>query len=44
MVNLNIAIPEETHKRLKLRALEEDKTLKDLVIQLLEEVVQNEKT
>lgn len=35
MVNINIEIPEELHKRLKLAAVMEEKTIKDLVIDLL---------
>ncbi len=35
MVNLNIDLPDETHKSLKFQAIKEDKTLKDLIIQRL---------
>jgi hypothetical protein len=34
--NINIELPENLHKELKLKALENDKTLKDLVIELLD--------
>jgi predicted HicB family RNase H-like nuclease len=37
MVNLNIKIPDELHKEIKLRAVMEDISLKDYVIKLLEE-------
>lgn len=33
--NINIEIPEEIHRELKLRAIEADKTLKDFVIEIL---------
>ncbi len=34
---LHIEIPEELHRRLKLRAVKQDTSLKDLVVDLLEE-------
>lgn len=33
--NINIELPEGLHKELKLRAIEKDKTLKNLVIDIL---------
>jgi hypothetical protein len=33
--NINIELPENIHRELKFRALENDKTLKDLVIEIL---------
>ena len=42
MVNLNIALPDELHKNLKLRALQENTTLKDLIVKLLEDWVKHE--
>lgn len=33
--NINIEIPEDIHKKLKIKALKEDKTLKELVIEIL---------
>jgi hypothetical protein len=36
MANLNIEIPDELHKRLKLSALRGDATLKEHVIAILE--------
>jgi predicted HicB family RNase H-like nuclease len=36
MVNINIEIPEELHKKLKLKALMQDLTLKELLISTLE--------
>lgn len=43
MANINITLPEELHMRLKIRAVEESKTLKELVIELLTITVKNEK-
>lgn len=36
MPNINMELPEELHKQLKLKALMEDKALKDFFIELLE--------
>jgi hypothetical protein len=36
-VNINIAIPEELHKKLKLAAIINNLTLKDFIIKSLEE-------
>ncbi len=36
-VNINIAIPEELHKKLKLAAIINNLTLKDFIIRCLEE-------
>jgi hypothetical protein len=33
--NINIELPDKLHKDLKLKALENDKTLKELVIEIL---------
>jgi predicted HicB family RNase H-like nuclease len=33
--NINIELPENLHRELKLRAIENNKTLKDLVIDIL---------
>lgn len=44
MVNLNITIPEELHRQLKLKAVKENTTLKELVVRLLEKGVKDEKT
>ena len=35
MANLNIIIPEELHKKLKLQAIKEDRTLKEEIIRRL---------
>ena len=35
MVNVNIEVPDDLHKRLKLTAAEEETTLKELFTQLL---------
>lgn len=32
MVNLNIELPDEVHKSLKVQAINEDKTLKELIV------------
>ena len=37
MPNINIAIPEDVHKRLKLKAVQKDSTLKAYIIKALEE-------
>ena len=44
MVNLNILLPDGLHQKLKLKAVKENKTLKELVVELLEDAVKNEKT
>lgn len=43
MANINITIPEELHRHLKILAIEENKTLKSLVIELLTATVKHEK-
>lgn len=35
MVNINIHIPDDLHKKLKLEAVKQDSTLKDLIIKAL---------
>jgi len=42
VVNLNITLPDELHKSLKIKALQKDTTLKDLIVELLEEWVKHE--
>lgn len=37
MVNVNIEIPDELHKRLKLTAVIDETTIKQLVIDILKE-------
>ena len=37
MVNINIEIPEELHKKLKFSCALKDQTLKDHIIRILEE-------
>jgi predicted HicB family RNase H-like nuclease len=39
MPNINIIIPDEVHKQLRLAAVKKDTTLKELIIKLLEESV-----
>jgi len=36
MVNVNIEIPDDLHKQLKLTAVLEDTTIKDLVTEILD--------
>jgi hypothetical protein len=33
--NINIELPETLHRELKIKAIESDKTLKDVVIEIL---------
>jgi hypothetical protein len=33
--NINVEIPENIHKQLKMKAIEKDMTLKDFVIEIL---------
>lgn len=37
MVNINIKISDELHKKLKLESVKNDTTLKDFIIKILEE-------
>jgi hypothetical protein len=37
MANINLPIPEDMHKQLKLQAIKENITLKDYIIQILDE-------
>jgi predicted HicB family RNase H-like nuclease len=41
MVNLNITLPDELHKQLKVQAALEGRPLKELVIKALEESVKD---
>jgi len=43
MVNINIEIPEETHKKAKLRSVMENITLKEFIIIAIEEKIKNKK-
>ena len=43
MVNVNVAISDELHKKIKLKALLEDKTLKDFILDALREEVEDKK-
>ena len=38
---IRYSIPDALHKALKLRAVEEEKTLKDLIIEFLEKGIEN---
>lgn len=42
MTNINISIPDDLHKQLKVAAAMEDKSLKDVVIETLEDYMHNE--
>jgi hypothetical protein len=37
MVNINIKIPEDLHKKIKMKAVEKDMTIRDLIIKILED-------
>jgi hypothetical protein len=37
LVNLNIDLPDEVHKSLRLKAVKEDRTLKELIVSRLAE-------
>ena len=37
MTNINIEIPEDLHKKIKIEAVKKDSTIKDLIIKTLEE-------
>lgn len=41
MVNINIEIPDDIHKKAKLNSVIEDVTLKDFIIKALEEKLKN---
>jgi len=36
MTNINIIIPDDLHKKIKLQAVKEDKSIKEFIIQALE--------
>jgi hypothetical protein len=39
MVNINIAVPDDLHKKLRVEAAVKDTTLKDLIIAVLDEQI-----
>jgi len=41
MANINIKLPEEVHKQLKIEAINQDMTLKDYVIKKLKDTPKN---
>jgi len=43
MTNINIEIPDDLHKQLKIQATMKDHTLKDYLIDILEQKTKNEK-
>jgi predicted HicB family RNase H-like nuclease len=43
MTNINISIPEQLHKKMKLNAIKADITLKDYIIKKLEEKSRKQK-
>jgi hypothetical protein len=42
MSNVNIKIPDVLHKKIKMKALETDKTLKEYIINLMEKEIGRE--
>jgi hypothetical protein len=36
MVNINIQLPDELHKKIKLNAVKEDTSIKELIIRILD--------
>jgi hypothetical protein len=40
LVNLNIDIPDEVHKSLRIRAIKEDRTLKEVIVSRLAEEIE----
>ena len=43
MVNINIEIPSETHKKIKILSAMQGIPIKELIVKALEESVENEK-
>ena len=41
MTNINIQIPDELHKKIKLNAVKKDISIKDYIIKTLEEELKN---
>ena len=39
MANINIEIPDELHKKLRYKAVEDDTTIKDIIIKAIEKKV-----
>lgn len=42
MVNINIEIPDELHRQLKLASVLKDQTLKDYIIKLLDDALHDQ--
>lgn len=42
MVNINITIPDEIHKKIKLKCVTNEITLKEFVVKSLEKQIKNE--
>jgi len=42
MVNINIQIPDDLHKKIKLSAVKEDMSIKDYIIKILDNKVSKE--
>jgi hypothetical protein len=40
LVNINIDIPDEVHKSLRMKAIKEDRTLKELIVSRLAEEIE----
>ncbi|MFC2136039.1 hypothetical protein ACFLTH_15600 [Bacteroidota bacterium] len=43
MTNINIEIPDDIHKEIKLKAVLEDSTIKDYIINILNKKISEEK-
>ncbi len=43
MTNINIEIPGDLHKKIKLASVKQDTTIKQLIIETLKEKITNEK-
>ena len=43
MTNINIEIPDELHKKIKLNAVKEDTSIKEYIIQILQEYISKKK-
>jgi len=39
MTNINIIIPDDLHKKIKLQAVKEDRSIKECIVQMLEKAL-----
>ncbi len=44
MVNINIQIPDDLHKKIKLNAVKEDKSIKDYIIDILDKSMRSKRS